>query len=198
MYLIGADGAIPVLLRKSMLGLCATPSKSVFACPEKMACIANDLAEMYVGDDTDFTPGSPKYDHVAVGTGTMQVNKASIKQLRRYPRPCCQKTSWCQTIKVEAHLIPEHPRPRRVVGRVALQGDAAGCYQSSGEGIYFAKSARMCAERFVEVSMEEPIPTEADLNLKRWDKSTATPGHPPNCLLSHRRHPRSLVEMCST
>lgn len=29
-------------------------------------------------------------------------------------------------IKVEAHPIPEHPRPRRVVGRVALVGDAAG------------------------------------------------------------------------
>jgi len=46
-------------------------------------------------------------------------------------------------IKVEAHLIPEHPRPRRVVGRVALVGDAAGCYQSSGEGIYFAE---ICAD----------------------------------------------------
>jgi geranylgeranyl reductase len=49
---------------------------------------------------------------------------------------------------VEAHPIPEHPRPRRVKGRVALVGDAAGYVtKCSGEGIYFAaKSGRMAAE----------------------------------------------------
>lgn len=29
-------------------------------------------------------------------------------------------------IKIEAHPIPENYRPRRVVGRMALVGDAAG------------------------------------------------------------------------
>lgn len=80
-----------------------------------------------------------------------------------------------EVIKVEAHPIPEHPRPRRVVGRVALVGDAAGYVtKSSGEGIYFAaKSGRMCAEAIVEVAEAgKRIPTEADLKvyIKRWDK----------------------------
>lgn len=53
-----------------------------------------------------------------------------------------------QIIKIEAHPIPEHYRPRRVVGRMALVGDAAGYVtKCSGEGIYFAaKSGRMVAE----------------------------------------------------
>ncbi|CCH65562.1 Geranylgeranyl hydrogenase BchP; Geranylgeranyl reductase [Richelia intracellularis HM01] len=77
-------------------------------------------------------------------------------------------------IKVEAHPIPEHPRPRRVVGRIALVGDAAGYVtKSSGEGIYFAaKSGRLCAETIVEISDNgDSIPTEEDIKLytKRWD-----------------------------
>jgi geranylgeranyl reductase len=80
-----------------------------------------------------------------------------------------------EVIKVEAHPIPEHPRPRRVVGRMALVGDAAGYVtKSSGEGIYFAaKSGRMCAEEIVEASQGgSRIPTEADLKkyLKKWDR----------------------------
>ena len=80
-----------------------------------------------------------------------------------------------EVIKVEAHPIPEHPRPRRVVGRMALVGDAAGYVtKSSGEGIYFAaKSGRMCAEQIVEASQGgKRIPTEADLKkyLKKWDR----------------------------
>ena len=55
---------------------------------------------------------------------------------------------------MEAHPIPEHPRPRRIKGRVALVGDAAGYVtKCSGEGIYFAaKSGRMCAEAVVTAS----------------------------------------------
>lgn len=80
-----------------------------------------------------------------------------------------------EVIKVEAHPIPEHPRPRRVVGRMALVGDAAGYVtKSSGEGIYFAaKSGRMCAEEIVQASANgQKIPSEADLKvyLKKWDK----------------------------
>lgn len=76
---------------------------------------------------------------------------------------------------MEAHPIPEHPRPRRVVGRIALVGDAAGYVtKSSGEGIYFAaKSGRMCAETIVESSRSGTrIPTETDLKgyLNRWDR----------------------------
>ena len=47
-----------------------------------------DLAEMYVGDDVspDFYGWVfPKYDHVAVGTGTV-VNKSQIKQYQQATR----------------------------------------------------------------------------------------------------------------
>ncbi len=145
---------------------------------DKMAYYQN-LAEMYVGDDvsTDFYAWVfPKYDHVAVGTGTMKVHKATIKQLQAGIRTrAAKKLAGGEIIKVEAHPIPEHPRPRRVVGRVALVGDAAGTVtKSSGEGIYFAaKSARMCAEAIIEFSNQGTrVPTEEELKIyiKRWDR----------------------------
>jgi geranylgeranyl reductase len=145
---------------------------------DKMAYY-EDRAEMYVGNDVspDFYAWVfPKYDHVAVGTGTMKVNQAMIKKLQAGIRArAAHRIEGGKIIKVEAHPIPEHPRPRRVVGRVALVGDAAGTVtKSSGEGIYFAaKSGRMCAETIVETSNAgQRIPTEDDLKLylKRWDK----------------------------
>ncbi|NJK28502.1 MAG: geranylgeranyl reductase, partial [Coleofasciculaceae cyanobacterium SM2_3_26] len=145
---------------------------------DKMAYYEN-LAEMYVGNDVspDFYAWVfPKYDHVAVGTGTMKVNKTAIKQLQAGIRArAARRLAGGEIIKVEAHPIPEHPRPHRVRDRVALVGDAAGTVtKSSGEGIYFAaKSARMCAETIVETSNGgQRIPTEDDLKLylKRWDK----------------------------
>lgn len=147
--------------------------------PEDKMDYYQDLAEMYVG--TDVSPDFyawvfPKYDHVAVGTGTMKVNKAIIKDLQAGIRArAARKLLGGKIIKVEAHPIPEHPRPRRVVGRVALVGDAAGYVtKSSGEGIYFAaKSGRMCAETIVEFSNNGTrIPTSDELKiyLKRWDK----------------------------
>jgi geranylgeranyl reductase len=148
--------------------------------PEDKMAYYHDLAEMYVGDDvsTDFYAWVfPKYDHVAVGTGTMKVNQASIKKLQAGIRArAAKRLMGGEIIKVEAHPIPEHPRPRRVVGRVALVGDAAGYVtKSSGEGIYFAaKSGRMCAETIVEISQQGArIPTEQEIKLylKRWDKA---------------------------
>ncbi|NJN24409.1 MAG: geranylgeranyl reductase [Acaryochloridaceae cyanobacterium RL_2_7] len=139
-----------------------------------------DLAEMYVGDDvsTDFYAWVfPKYDHVAVGTGTMSVNQRDIKKLQAgIRRRAAARIEGGEIIKVEAHPIPEHPRPRRVVGRVSLVGDAAGYVtKCSGEGIYFAaKSGRMCAETIVEFSNNgQRVPTEDELKiyLKRWDKA---------------------------
>ncbi len=96
----------------------------------------------------------PKYDHVAVGTGTV-VNKTAIKQYQQATRDRAQaKTEGGKIIRVEAHPIPEHPRPRRCKGRVGLVGDAAGYVtKCSGEGIYFAaKSGRMAAEAIVAES----------------------------------------------
>jgi geranylgeranyl reductase len=137
-----------------------------------------DLAEMYVGDDVspDFYGWVfPKSDHVAVGTGTMRVNEKKIKELQAGVRKRAEKRLvHGEVIKSEAHPIPEHPRPRRVVGRMALVGDAAGYVtKSSGEGIYFAaKSGRMCAEQIVASSKSgQRIPSEFDLKkyLWKWD-----------------------------
>lgn len=79
-------------------------------------------------------------------------------------------------IKIEAHPIPENYRPRRVVGRMALVGDAAGYVtKCSGEGIYFAaKSGRMAAEAVVQsIKQTGKLPTEKQLKqtyLKDYDK----------------------------
>lgn len=95
---------------------------------EKMEYYEN-LAEMYVGDDVspDFYGWVfPKSDHVAVGTGTV-THKGDIKKLQFATRHRARdKILGGKIIRVEAHPIPEHPRPRRLSGRVALVGDAAG------------------------------------------------------------------------
>lgn len=178
---IGADGANSRIAKAIKAGdyNYAIAFQERIRLPEDKMTYYEDLAEMYVGNDVspDFYAWVfPKYDHVAVGTGTMRVNQAKIKQLQAGIRArAAKRLEGGEIIKVEAHPIPEHPRPRRVVGRVALVGDAAGTVtKSSGEGIYFAaKSARMCAETIVEVSKQgQRIPTEAELKLylKRWDR----------------------------
>ncbi|MBE9117997.1 geranylgeranyl reductase [Lusitaniella coriacea LEGE 07157] len=178
---IGADGANSRIAKAIEAGdyNYAIAFQERIRLPDHKMAYYENLAEMYVGNDVspDFYAWVfPKYDHVAVGTGTMKVNKAIIKDLQVGIRTrAARKLEGGEIIKVEAHPIPEHPRPRRVRGRVALVGDAAGTVtKSSGEGIYFAaKSARMCAETIVETSNGgQHIPTENDLKLylKRWDK----------------------------
>ncbi len=178
---IGADGANSRVAKAIDAGdyNYAIAFQERIRLPEDKMAYYNDLAEMYVG--TDVSPDFyawvfPKYDHVAVGTGTMKVNQALIKKLQAGIRTrAAKRLEGGEIIKVEAHPIPEHPRPRRVLGRVALVGDAAGTVtKSSGEGIYFAaKSARMCAETIVEFSEGGTrVPTEEELKiyLQRWDK----------------------------
>jgi geranylgeranyl reductase len=178
---IGADGANSRVAKAIDAGdyNYAIAFQERIRLPDDKMAYYEDLAEMYVGDDVspDFYAWVfPKYDHVAVGTGTMKVNKAKIKDLQAGIRArAAKKLEGGEIINVEAHPIPEHPRPRRVVGRVALVGDAAGTVtKSSGEGIYFAaKSARMCAETIVATSNNgQRVPTEADLKtyIKEWDK----------------------------
>ncbi|MEL6352346.1 MAG: geranylgeranyl reductase [Cyanobacteria bacterium J06627_28] len=178
---IGADGANSRVARAIDAGdyNYAIAFQERIRIPEDKMAYYEELAEMYVGDDVspDFYAWVfPKYDHVAVGTGTMRPNQARIKELQKGIRTrAAKRIEGGEIIKVEAHPIPEHPRPRRVVGRVALVGDAAGTVtKSSGEGIYFAaKSARMCAETIVRLSNSgERVLTEDELKtyIKQWDK----------------------------
>ncbi|MEW5306914.1 MAG: hypothetical protein WDW36_009346 [Sanguina aurantia] len=156
---IGADGANSRVAKEIDAGEYdyAIAFQERIRIPDDKMKYYEDLAEMYVGDDVspDFYGWVfPKYDHVAVGTGTV-VNKTAIKQYQQATRDRAQvKTAGGKIIRVEAHPIPEHPRPRRIKGRVALVGDAAGYVtKCSGEGIYFAaKSGRMVAEAIVEGS----------------------------------------------
>ncbi len=178
---IGADGANSRVAKAIDAGdyNYAIAFQERIRIPDDKMAYYEDLAEMYVGDDVspDFYAWVfPKYDHVAVGTGTMKPNQSRIKELQKGIRNrAAEKLRGGKIIRVEAHPIPEHPRPRRVVGRVALVGDAAGTVtKSSGEGIYFAaKSGRMCAEAIVEFSEQGTrTPTEKDLKvyIQRWDK----------------------------
>ena len=209
--LIGADGANSRVAKAMDAGdynVAIAVQERIKLPPEEMKYYEN-LAEMYVG--TDVSPDFygwvfPKYDHVAVGTGTMQKNQKLINGLQKGIRERAQKRLLKgEVIKLEAHPIPEHPRPRRVVGRMALVGDAAGYVtKSSGEGIYFAaKSGRMCAEQIVEDSQKgKLVPTESDLKkyLQKWDKKYGTTYKVleilQNIFYSNDGAREAFVEMC--
>ncbi|XP_022944287.1 geranylgeranyl diphosphate reductase, chloroplastic-like [Cucurbita moschata] len=177
---IGADGANSRVAKSIDAGgyTCAIAFQERIKLPEEKMEYYENLAEMYVGNDVspDFYAWVfPKCDHVAVGTGTV-CSKQDIKQYQRGIRERAKsKISGGKVIKVEAHPIPEHPRARRVIGRVALVGDAAGYVtKCSGEGIYFAaKSGRMCGEAVVRASEGgERMIGERDLKreyLREWD-----------------------------
>ena len=177
---IGADGANSRVAKAIDAGEYdyAIAFQERIRIPDEKMEYYKDLAEMYVGDDVspDFYGWVfPKYDHVAVGTGTV-INKTAIKQYQKATRDrSATKCAGGKIIRVEAHPIPEHPRPRRCKGRVALVGDAAGYVtKCSGEGIYFAaKSGRMAAEAIVEGSKNGVNAVdEADLRtyLDKWDR----------------------------
>jgi geranylgeranyl reductase len=145
--------------------------------PEEKMEYYKERAEMYVGEDVspDFYAWVfPKYDHVAVGTGTV-VDKKGIQKYQQGIRDrAAPRIEGGEIIRVEAHPIPEHPRPRRIRGRAALIGDAAGYVtKCSGEGIYFAaKSGRMCAETVIRASEGgSRMVEESDLQqyLDAWD-----------------------------
>eukprot|EP00250_Pteridium_aquilinum_P024333 c28934_g1_i1 orf=262-1707(+) len=178
---IGADGANSRVAKDIDAGEYdyAIAFQERIKIPDDKMLYYEDLAEMYVGDDVspDFYGWVfPKCDHVAVGTGTV-INKPAIKKYQTATRNRAkEKIAGGKIIRVEAHPIPEHPRPRRVKDRAALVGDAAGYVtKCSGEGIYFAaKSGRMCAEAIVEGSARGTrMINESDLRsyLEKWDKT---------------------------
>merc|ERR1719305_1742542 len=128
---IGADGAnsrVAKIIDAGDYDYAIAYQERIRIDQERMKFYEN-MAEMYVGDDVspDFYGWVfPKYDHVGVGTGTV-INKTAIKKYQDAIRDRAgDKISGGQIIKIEAHPIPEHPRPKRIEGRVALVGDAAG------------------------------------------------------------------------
>jgi geranylgeranyl reductase len=153
---IGADGANSRVAKEIGAGdyEYAIAFQERMKIPEDKMEYYKDRAEMYVGEDVspDFYAWVfPKCDHVAVGTGTVVDKKGIMKYQKGIRDRAAVRIAGGEIIRVEAHPIPEHPRPWRVLDRAALIGDAAGYVtKCSGEGIYFAaKSGRMCAEKIV-------------------------------------------------
>lgn len=116
---VGADGANSRVAKDIEAGdyEYAIAFQERMRIPENKMDYYKDRAEMYVGEDVspDFYAWVfPKCDHVAVGTGTV-VNKKGIQKYQQGIRErAAVRIDGGEIIRVEAHPIPEHPRPWRV------------------------------------------------------------------------------------
>ncbi|KAH8497867.1 hypothetical protein H0E87_016955 [Populus deltoides] len=178
--IVGADGANSRVAKIINAGnyRCAIAFQERIKLPdEKMACYHN-LAEMYVGNDVspDFYAWVfPKCDHVAVGTGTACARR-DIKVCQRGIRERVkEKIKGGRVIKVEAHPIPEQPRPRRVRGRVALVGDAAGFLDLLQRVFYGSNVGRealvleLCGDEYVQRMTFDSYLYKKMASGDRWD-----------------------------
>merc|ERR1719313_1494476 len=184
---IGADGANSRVAKDIDAGECdyaVAFQERIKISPEQMKYYEN-LAEMYVGEDVspDFYGWVfPKYDHVGVGTGSV-MDKTGIRKYQTAIRDRCgPKIEGGKVIKVEAHPIPEHPRPKRCEGRVALVGEAVVAGTAQG--------TRMVGENDIRAY------------LHKWDKKYWLTYKVLDILqkVFYRSNParEAFVEMCSS
>jgi geranylgeranyl reductase len=94
------------------------------------------MAEMYVSDvSPTFTDGSSQsttsVSELELLSTALPSRKNSTRAIRDVPVTRFLEE---EIIRVEAHPIPEHT-PRRVQGRIALIGDAAGYVTKSPEKV---------------------------------------------------------------
>jgi len=118
------------------------------------------------------TPVFPNMTTSQLALARCRVNSQHQTITSRYPRSCCQKTSYVKSS--EAHPIPEHPRLAALSVELPLWEMPPGYVtKSSGEGIYLLPSRRGCVrERLWRFPMEElafPVKLTSSY-LKRWDK----------------------------
>ena len=113
--LIGADGANSRVAKAMDAGdyKVAIAFQERIKLPKEEMSYYEDLAEMYVG--TDVSPDFygwvfPKYDHVAVGTGTMQKNQSLIKGLQEGVRNRAKK----RLVNGEVIKVEEVDGPKEV------------------------------------------------------------------------------------
>merc|ERR1719191_1381094 len=120
---IGADGANSRVAKEIEAGdyEYAIAFQERMSIPDDKMEYYKERAEMYVGEDVspDFYGWVfPKCDHVAVGTGTVVDKKGIQKYQKAIRERAAVRTEGGEIIRVEAHPIPEHPRPRRTQNRV--------------------------------------------------------------------------------
>ena len=121
---IGADGANSRVAKEIDAGEYdyAIAFQERIRIPDDKMDYYKDLAEMYVGDDVspDFYGWVfPKYDHVAVGTGTV-VNKTAIKQYQQATRDRSKVGKFLNCTCMALGLL-SHPAMHSILSKLLCQ-----------------------------------------------------------------------------